>query len=46
MEVIVRTAIGGVLFAAFLVVAWHAVVRTLWTRGVDPPLVRAAVTAP
>lgn len=33
LEVLVRTTIGGVLFAAFLVLCWRLFVRRLWERG-------------
>lgn len=45
MEVLAKTATGGLLFAAFLVVGWFVLVRRLWQRGVDPPLVRASAIA-
>lgn len=35
LEVVVRSAIGGVLFAAFLWLLWWALGRRLWRRGVD-----------
>ena len=37
LEVLVRTAVGGVMFAGFLWLAWIAFVRRLWQRGNDPP---------
>lgn len=39
LEVLVRTAIGGALFAGFLGVCWVVFVRRLWERGYDPPIV-------
>jgi hypothetical protein len=33
LEVLVRTTIGGVLFAAFLLLCWRLFVRRLWERG-------------
>ena len=39
LEVIVRTTIGGVLFAGFVWLCWVTFVRRLWNRGVDPPIV-------
>ena len=39
LEVLVRTTIGGVLFALFLYVCWRLFVRRLWERGSDPPVV-------
>ncbi len=39
LEVLLRTAVGGVLFALFLVLLWRVVGRRLWARGVDPPSV-------
>ena len=33
VEVLLRTTIGGVLFAAFLLVCWWLFVRRLWERG-------------
>ena len=38
-EVLVRTTIGGVLFAVFLWLCWKLFVKRLWDRGVDPPSV-------
>jgi hypothetical protein len=38
--VIVRTGIGGILFAGFLWCAWVLFLRRLWERGVDAPAVR------
>jgi membrane-bound metal-dependent hydrolase YbcI (DUF457 family) len=40
LEVIVRTSIGGVLFALFLWACWRLFVRRLWERGYDPPMVQ------
>ena len=37
VEVVVRTAIGGALFALFLFLCWRLFVRRLWLRGDDPP---------
>ncbi|MCP3881892.1 MAG: metal-dependent hydrolase [Sulfitobacter sp.] len=37
VEVLARTAAGGVLFAAFLGLCWHVFIRRLWDRGEDPP---------
>ena len=37
LEVVVRTSIGGVLFAGFLWICWRLVIRRLWDRGYDPP---------
>ena len=39
VEVLVRTGIGGVLFALFLWLCWVVLVRRLWDRGIDPPSV-------
>lgn len=39
IEVVVRTSIGGVLFAVFLWAIWKLFVRRLWERGYDPPAV-------
>lgn len=39
VEVLVRTSIGGVLFAAFLWLCWRAFGRRLWERGYDVPVV-------
>jgi hypothetical protein len=33
LEVLVRTTVGGVLFAAFLWLCWRLFVRRLWERG-------------
>lgn len=38
VEVVVRTGIGGVLFAGFLYLCWRAFGRRLWERGYDPPM--------
>lgn len=38
LEVIIRTTIGGVLFAAFLWISWRLLFRRLWQRGYDPPM--------
>lgn len=38
-EMLVRTAAGGVLFAAFLALCWHAFIRRWWQRGNDPAIV-------
>lgn len=40
VEVLVRTSIGGVLFAGFVWCLWVLVIRRLWDRGVDAPAVR------
>jgi len=45
-EVVVRTTIGGVLFAGFLWLCWVLFVRRLWERGVDPPSMQEVVPAP
>ena len=37
LEVVVRTSIGGVLFAGFLWLCWRLFIRRLWQRGYDPP---------
>lgn len=39
LEVLVRTGIGGVLFAVFLWLCWRLFVRRLWERGRDAPAV-------
>jgi hypothetical protein len=36
-EVVVRTTIGGVLFAGFLVVCWRLFIARLWERAEPPP---------
>jgi hypothetical protein len=33
LEVLLRTTVGGVLFAAFLLLCWRLFVRRLWERG-------------
>jgi membrane-bound metal-dependent hydrolase YbcI (DUF457 family) len=40
LEVLIRTTIGGVLFALFLWLCWRFFVRRLWDRATDPPFVR------
>ncbi len=37
VEVLVRTTLGGIAFAAFLWLCWWLFVRRLWERGIDPP---------
>jgi len=44
VEVLIRTTIGGVLFAAFLWVCWVVFVKRLWRRGSGPPSVPAQST--
>ena len=39
LEVVVRTSIGGLVFAAALVVCWRLFLRRLWEKGEDPPSV-------
>ncbi|MFT7649340.1 MAG: hypothetical protein ACI8Y4_004101 [Candidatus Poriferisodalaceae bacterium] len=39
IEVFVRTSIGGLLFAGFLVLCWKLFLRRLWERSEDPPMV-------
>lgn len=39
LEVLIRTGIGGVLFAGFLWLCWRAFGRRLWERGYDVPVV-------
>jgi hypothetical protein len=39
LEVLVRTGIGGVLFAGFLWLCWKTFGRRLWARGYDVPAV-------
>ena len=39
LEVVVRTSVGGLLFVAFVVLAWRLLLRRLWDRGEDPPSV-------
>jgi len=47
LEVVGRTTVGGVLFAAFLWLAWRLLLRRLWLRGTDPPhVVRTGFLAP
>ena len=36
LEVLVRTSIGGVLFAAFLWLCWVLFIRRLWERADEP----------
>ena len=38
LEVIIRTSIGAVLFAAFLWLCWRLFVQRLWQRGYDPQM--------
>lgn len=38
-EVLWRTTVGGLLFAGFLGLCWALVVRRLWQRASDPPVV-------
>jgi membrane-bound metal-dependent hydrolase YbcI (DUF457 family) len=38
LEVLLRTSIGGVLFAGFLWLCWRLFGARLWARGVDPPI--------
>jgi membrane-bound metal-dependent hydrolase YbcI (DUF457 family) len=38
LEVLVRTTIGGALFAAFLWCTWHLLARPLWHRAAPPPM--------
>ena len=38
-EVLLRTGIGGVLFALFVFGCWKLFINKLWLRGVDPPQV-------
>ncbi len=38
-EVLVRTSIGGVMFALFVFLCWRLFIRRLWDRGYDPPSV-------
>jgi LexA-binding, inner membrane-associated putative hydrolase len=40
LEVLTRTAIGGVLFVAFLWLCWVVFARRLWNRGEDAPSVQ------
>lgn len=46
LEVVLRTSVGGVLFAGLLWVLWVGFVRRLWARGVDPPAVVRRRPAP
>jgi len=39
VEMVARTAVGGVGFALFLWLLWRTVGRRLWDRGSDPPVV-------
>jgi len=45
LEVVVRTAIGGVMFFGFIYLCWVLFIRRLWRRGVDPPSMRDRATA-
>ena len=38
-EMLIRTAIGGLLFTGFLWLCWVLFVRRLWNRAVDPEIV-------
>jgi membrane-bound metal-dependent hydrolase YbcI (DUF457 family) len=38
LEVLVRTGVGGVLFAGFLWLGWWVLGRRLWARGYDFPM--------
>lgn len=38
LEVIIRTSIGGALFAAFLWLCWRLFIQRLWRRGHDPQM--------
>ncbi len=38
VEVVIRTSMGGVLFAAFLWVCWVVFGKRLWDRGSPPPV--------
>jgi hypothetical protein len=40
IEVVIRTSIGGLLFAAFVWICWKVLIRRLWLRATDPPMVR------
>jgi len=40
LEVLIRTTIGGVLFAGFLWLCWRVFWRRLWERGEDPPAIQ------
>jgi hypothetical protein len=44
LEVLIRTTIGGVLFAAFLWLCWRLFIQRLWRRA-GTPLVAAYVSA-
>jgi LexA-binding, inner membrane-associated putative hydrolase len=46
LEVLVRTAIGGVLFAAFLWLCWRLFIHRLWSRGYYPPMAAATGRLP
>jgi membrane-bound metal-dependent hydrolase YbcI (DUF457 family) len=46
VEVLVRTGIGGVLFAGFLWLCWRIFGRRLWERGYDVPVVAAGAVSP
>jgi hypothetical protein len=39
LEVLSRTAVGGLFFVAFILLCWNLFVRRLWERAEDPPLV-------
>jgi LexA-binding, inner membrane-associated putative hydrolase len=39
LEVVIRTGIGGVLFALFLWLLWRVFISRLWQRASDPPSV-------
>jgi membrane-bound metal-dependent hydrolase YbcI (DUF457 family) len=39
VEVLLRTATGGALFALFVWLCWRLFIKRLWDRGVDPPFV-------
>jgi hypothetical protein len=39
VEVLVKTGVGGVLFAGFLWLCWRLFLKRWWDRGVDPPMV-------
>jgi membrane-bound metal-dependent hydrolase YbcI (DUF457 family) len=41
LEVLLRTALGGVLFAGFLWLCWRSFGRRLWARGYDVPVASA-----
>lgn len=40
LEVLIRTGIGGALFAGFLYVCWKGFIARLWERGEDAPVVQ------